>query len=261
MKRKTISVIMPAYNSSDYITRAVQSVFNQTRNDWELIIVDDCSEDDTLEVLKKEYSHFENVKVLKNKKNMGAAYSRNVAIEKSKGRFIAFLDSDDYWYPDKLDKQIKFMLAQKIAFSFSAYDVINHLGDKVRSVEIPYTVSYHELLNTCVIGCLTVVYDTKVLGKLYMPNIKKRQDYALWLNILKNGQIAYGIKEPLGCYCEHEGSISYNKLKVIKYNWYLYRNIENLSFFESCYRFLNYSVRGFFRRYLPRLSKFLGIMG
>lgn len=261
MKKQLVSVIMPAYNSSGYVSRAVQSVIDQTMSEWELIIVDDCSEDNTVDVLNEDFSQFENILVIKNTKNMGAAYSRNIAIKKAKGRFIAFLDSDDYWYPAKLEKQISFMLSEKIAFSFSAYNVIDTSGNIKREVQVPYSVSYHQLLNTCVIGCLTAIYDTRVLGKLYMPDIRKRQDYALWLSILKNGILAYGIKEPLACYCEREGSISHNKFKVIKYNWYIYRELENLSVFESFYRFLNYSVRGFFRHYFPGLSRLLGIMG
>lgn len=256
-----VSIIMPAYNSFDFLFRAIKSVFNQTYKDWELIIVDDGSDDGTFDYLKNNFEKNDKVSFFRNEENMGAAYSRNFAIEKAKGRFIAFLDSDDYWYPTKLEKQISFMLSEKIAFSFSAYNVIDTSGKIKRKIEVPYSVSYHQLLNTCVIGCLTAIYDTRVLGKLYMPDIRKRQDYALWLSILKNGVLAYAIKEPLACYCEREGSISHNKFKVIRYNWYIYRELENLSVFESFYRFLNYSVRGFFRHYFPGLSRLLGIMG
>ncbi len=255
-----VSIIMPTYNSFEFVLRSAYSVINQSYKSWELIIVDDCSTDGTLELLNKEFQGEEKVTIISNNENKGAAFSRNVAIKRAQGRFIAFLDSDDYWYANKLSIQIEYMLDRDIALSFSAYNVVDASNNMKRTVCVPNVVTYNDLLNTCVIGCLTAVYDTHVFGKSYMPDIRKRQDYALWLKLLRGGQKGYGINEPLACYCERLGSLSHNKFKVVKYNWYIYRDLEKLSLFHSIYRFLNYSIRGVLRHYFPFFSKKIGIM-
>ncbi len=171
----------------------------------------------------------------------GTAVVRNTAIENSRGRFLAFLDSDDIWKPDKLEKQIKFMLDNNVGFSFTDYETITEEGNRTGNIiKVPKCVNYDYLLKNTIIGCLTVVLDKNIVGDVVMPLIRTRQDFATWLSILKKGHNAYGLNEVLAQYRLVEGSISSNKLQAAKRNWYVYRNIEKLSLLKSLYVFSGY---------------------
>jgi len=239
-----ISIITPLHNAGRFISQTIESVIAQTVSDWELIIVDDLSQDDGPEIVASYVKGDPRIKLVRNSKNSGPAISRNKAIKLSSGRFIAFLDSDDIWSPKKLEVQIDFMLKNQYAFTFATYEKISESGKSIGIINAPTKVTYNDLLKTCSVGCLTAVYDTFYLGKVYMPDIKKRQDYALWLSILKIVPYGYGIKLILGKYRVRPKSVSSNKFSAASFQWKIYRNIENFGFWKSLYYFSNYSYFG-----------------
>ena len=250
-----VSIITPLYNSAHYIRKTIDSIINQTYHNWELLVIDDCSSDNSVEIVEKFSKLDSRIKLIKLDNNSGAAVARNRGIQEAKGRFIAFLDSDDTWISDKLEKQIKFMLTNDYAFTYTVYHKVNEHGEYLSTVNIPERISYNELLKTCVIGCLTAMYDTETLGKITFPLIRKRQDFALWLKILKKVPFAYGLDEDLASYTVRNDSISANKFKAAQYNWYLYRKIENLSLIQSLYYFSHYMIKGIIRAKFPDLAQ------
>lgn len=255
-----VSVITPLHNASAYIAETINSVISQAYKNWELIIVDDVSEDDSVQIVEKFVEKEPRIKLIKLTENSGAAVARNSAIETAKGRYIAFLDSDDFWLPEKLETQLAFMQQHNYVFSFGGYERIDENGELLGLVGVPEKVNYKQMLKTSVIGCLTAMYDTAYFGKVYMPLIRKRQDYGLWLKLLKKTDFAYGLQMPLGQYRVRQDSISSNKLNTSTYNWRLYRQVEKLSFLASCYYFSHYAVRGLLRTKFPALAKKLGVM-
>lgn len=220
-----VSIITPIYNCEDYLEQTIKSVVSQTYQHWEMIIVDDCSTDNSFQIAQKYAAQDNRFIVLKLDKNSGAAVARNVATEAASGRFIAFLDSDDLWNPDKLDQQLSFMLKNNYAFTYSAYEKINESGEVFGLVNVPTKVSYKNLLKTNVIGCLTSIYDAKQLGKVYMPTNTKREDFATWLNILKHESFAYGLNISLAQYRVYVGQSSSKKARMAHENWKLYRKL------------------------------------
>ncbi|WP_415902812.1 glycosyltransferase family 2 protein [Neptuniibacter sp. QD29_5] len=239
-----VSIITPVYNSSDFILDSIKSVVNQTVEDWELILVDDCSSDSTAQIIKNYALTDSRVKFFQLEKNSGAAVARNFAINEARGRYIAFLDSDDLWHEEKLSKQLSFMQDNQVAFTYSSYQQIDEEGNSLSEISVPSKVGYKQLLKTNVIGCLTVIYDTEMIGKHEMPLIRKRQDFGLWLKLLKTVDYAYGIKEPLAFYRVRKGSISSNKLSAAKFTWDLYRKIECLPLHKALYYFSCYAIGG-----------------
>lgn len=260
MMNDFVSIITPSFNSKEFICLTINSVISQSYENWEMIIVDDCSIDGSVEFISNLIKNESRIRLITLDSNVGAAIARNEAIKLASGRYIAFLDSDDLWVSDKLEKQIDFMQKTGAVFSFSAYNKINEDGVIVGRVGVPEQVRYYDLLKTCVIGCLTVVYDTQYFGKVEMPLIRKRQDFGLWLRLLKKTDYAYGIEEVLGQYRVHSNSISANKLDTIQFTWRLYRDIEELSFLTASYYFAHYFIKGLFRTKLPRLSKLIGFL-
>jgi teichuronic acid biosynthesis glycosyltransferase TuaG len=231
---KMVSIITPTHNSLEFLESTISSVLSQTYEDWELLITDDCSTDGTWEYLQEIKKKDVRIKVFKLEKNSGPALARNNSIAQAQGRFIAFLDSDDTWTSEKLEKQIIFMLKYKYIFTFTEYMMFDEYDKKIGIKEgLPVRVNYKKMLESNYIGCLTAIYDTEILGKVYMPEIRKRQDYGLWLKILKKIDYAYCVKEPLAHYRVRTSSISSNKLNLIKYNWILFREIERLSIWSS----------------------------
>lgn len=236
MENDLVSIITPLYNTENYISKTIESVLNQTYQNWEMIIVDDCSSDNGPDIVKKYQKKDGRIRLIQLDKNSGGAIARNRAIEKAKGRFIAFLDSDDLWHPEKLEKQIDFMKRNDYPFTFTKYQLITEDGKLLNKfIEVPKKINYRKALLFNPIGCLTVIYDSKKMGKVYMPLIKKRQDYGLWLKILKMGYYGYGLNETLAYYRLRKNSLSANKFSLIKYQWKLYRDIENLSLVESIF--------------------------
>jgi len=235
-----VSVIMPAFNSVEYISAAIDSVLAQTLVEWELIVVDDASVDGTDEIVAAYARRDSRIKFYRLERNAGAAFCRNLAIENSLGRFIAFLDSDDLWVTDKLQRQIQLMLKNSWAFTYGSYRKIDEVGRDLGLVPALASVSYSKMLLGNFVGCLTAVYDTEVIGKVFMPAIRKRQDYGLWLSILKRVDRAYGIVEPLGFYRVRADSVSSNKIAAVAYTWRIYREVEGLSWARSVFCFASY---------------------
>ncbi|KAF0815858.1 MULTISPECIES: glycosyltransferase family 2 protein [unclassified Cytobacillus] len=238
-----VSIITPTYNSSNYICSALQSVMTQTFQNWELIIIDDCSYDDTLEKVKKEMRGESRIKVIQLQENKGPAYARNIGIAAAKGNYLAFLDSDDIWLPQKLERQLKFMKKNHIAFSYTSYRIISEKEGKAKEIiNIPPCTTYHSLLKNTAIGTLTVMLDTRQLGMVQMPLYRDcSEDFGLWLSILSKGIYAYGLDEELAIYRKREHSLSGNKLKSAKKTWNTYRKVEKINFASALWYFANYS--------------------
>lgn len=230
-----VSIITPVYNSEKYLAENIASVQSQTYANWEHILVDDCSTDKSADIILQCAAQDSRIKYIKLLKNSGAGIARNTAIKAAKGKYIAFLDSDDLWHPDKLKKQITFMEKNECYFSFTSYDIINEKGSVIKkNVEAKKTITYQVALYKNPIGCLTVIYDVQFFGKQLMPSIRKRQDYALWLKLLKTTN-AYGINESLASYRKTTNSISSNKWNLIRYEWKIYREEEKLSLLSSSF--------------------------
>ena len=243
-----VSIVTPLYNAATFIAQAIESVQSQTFKKWEMIIVDDCSTDDSAKIVKEMAADDVRIRLIRLDKNSGPAVARNRGIEEANGRYIAFLDSDDRWLPDKLQKQLAFMNEKGAVLSFSGYYIIDEeSGERIKKIEVPQKVDYHELLKQNVIGCLTAIYDTKQVGRLYMPEIRKRQDFGLWLRILKMTPYAYAINEPLAEYRVRKRSLSSNKIKASLYNWKLYTEVEKLPWYKAAYYFGWYTYRSFLK--------------
>ena len=247
-----VSIIMPSYNSEGSILESIQSVLSQTYKNWELIIVDDRSTDNTWKVIQTYADKYDNIRVYQNKENLGAGASRNLAIEKANGRFIAFLDSDDLWTEDKLSEQIPFMIENGYPLTYTHYTRFNSV-EELNVVTAPEYTTYKKLMYSNVIGCLTAVYDTQVLGKRYMPLIRKRQDMGLWLEILKDTPKAYCLPKPLAKYRMDTGMTA-NKLTVLSYQWRFYRDVVDLSLPKSLFTFAVYAVKGTMKHRVKRKS-------
>ncbi len=258
MKSNLVSIITPSYMAGSYLADTIDSVLLQTYENWEMLVVDDCSPDKANELVERYAEKDSRIRLLKLTKNSGAAVARNAAIEEAKGRYIAFLDSDDQWLPEKLERQVRFMQEFCISFSYTAYEKQNAEGKLLGSVGVPPKVCYRDLLKVCSIGCLTAMYDAHALGKIYMPLIRKRQDLGLWLRILRKTPYAYGLDEVLARYRLHGNSISANKREAAKYTWHLYRHVEKLSFPMASYFFCHYAFNGLLRTKLPSLARALG---
>ncbi|WP_338608586.1 glycosyltransferase family 2 protein [Pelagibacterium nitratireducens] len=250
-----VTIVMASFNSVDHIVEAIESVIRQTLVDWELLISDDASSDQSVSIISDYVRLDSRIRLIESKKNLGAAKARNAAIEAATGRYIAFLDSDDLWKPEKLERQIAFMQQHDLAFTFCSYDRIDEVGNFINIHHVEKPVTYHDLLKSCVIGCLTAVYDTEKLGKVHMPDIRKRQDLGLWLRILKMTDRAVPLADSLAQYRVRANSVSSNKLNAAKYTWSVYRDIEKLGLLRSSYYFAHYAINGVFNTYVrPRLG-------
>ena len=238
---------MPAHNVAKFISESIDSVIRQSYKNWELIIVDDCSTDNTIGIISP-FLKDKRIKLLQNENNLGGAGTRNVAIKASQGRYIAFLDSDDLWTEDKLDKQLSYMQRHNVGFSFSGYSIINEQGEFLEELLIPEEVTFRQLLKHNYIGCLTAIYDTKQFGKIYMPLVKKRQDFALWLELLKKFEYAKGYQESLGFYRIREGSLSRSKLDAFKYYWLVLRKVGKLNVLSATFNLLCYLIIVFLKK-------------
>ncbi len=240
--KPVVSVVTALYNSASFIGETIESVLAQSFSDWEMIIVDDCSTDNSASIAAGYSEKDSRIVIISLKENGGAAISRNTAIEAAKGRYIAFLDSDDRWHHDKLEKQLAFMQKSNFAFTHTWFEKYDEEGNSLGVIVTPpESMNYKSLLKSNRIGCLTVIYDTEKLGKVFMPLIRKRQDYGLWLKILKSGTDIHVLPENLAFYSVRSGSISDNKLEMVKYNWMLYRKVEKFDIFRSTY-YLSWNV-------------------
>lgn len=249
MIENLVSVITPVYNSENYIEKTISSVLNQTYKNLEIILVDDCSTDRSKEVIKDIEKNDTRVKYVRLEKNSGAAVARNKGLETAKGQYVAFIDSDDVWKEAKLSKQLEFMKKQGAAFTYTAYETLTEEGNILNQhVHVPEKMDYSSLLKNTAIACSTVIIDKKVTGDFYMPLVRKGQDTATWLQLLKRIDYAYGYDEVLSSYRKVAGSISSNKIEALKRTWNTYYNIEKLPFYKAAYYFLFYTFNAIKKR-------------
>ncbi len=236
MTKGLVSVIMPTYNCGRFIAETLDSIKAQTYTDWEIIIVDDCSTDNTKEIVDKYSAEDTRIKYRCLEVNSGAAVARTEAMKIADGEYMAFCDSDDLWMPDKLEKQLAFMNDNGYAFSCTAYEQIDEESKSLeRVIKTVKKTDYNRLLLDCPVGNSSVMYNVDKMGKFEVPNIRKRNDDALWLQMLKKEKYIWGMSEVLMRYRIRKNSISSNKLKVIKYHWILYRDVEHLNVFRSVF--------------------------
>lgn len=236
MIKGLVSVITPTYNCGRFIAETIESVQAQTYENWEMCIVDDCSTDDTKAVVEGYMASDSRIKYFCLPENSGAAVARTKAMELAQGEYMAFCDSDDLWLPEKLERQLAFMEKTGFAFTCTAYEQMDENGNSLnRVIKTVDKTDYNRLLLDCPVGNSTVMYNVGVMGKFQVPNIRKRNDDALWLTMLKKEKYIRGMPDMLMRYRIRTNSISSNKLKVIKYHWILYRDIEHLSVFRSVF--------------------------
>jgi teichuronic acid biosynthesis glycosyltransferase TuaG len=238
-----VSVITPAYNASRYLAEAVASVQSQTFSDWEMIIVDDCSTDNTYELACSLAEKDKRIIIIKHENNSGVATARNTALEAATGDFIAFLDSDDLWMPDKLEKQLTFMENNDYALTYTMYQKFqSDTGQRGKIIKAKEKMTAAAIYGNTSIGCLTVMVNRKKVGEFRMPLIKHTEDNCTWQEILSRGFVAYGLKENLALYRESNASLTNNKKKAAKQQWDTYRKYYKFSvlrsaFYFSCYAF------------------------
>lgn len=243
-----VSIITPTYNSAKYIAETIQSVQKQTFSNWEMIIVDDGSKDNTVEIVQNFMEDDHRVHLIQLNRNCGPAKARNHGIENAKGKYMTFLDADDIWFADFIESSIQTIKKTEIHFVFSSYRRSNENLEFVYSdFIVPNKVTYTDILKTNSISCLTAFIDIEVLGKKTMPEIFKRQDMGLWLKYLKEIPFAYGILEPKAIYRIRENSLSRNKSNLLKYQWQFYREVEKLNVFQSMYYMTHWMYRGFLK--------------
>jgi len=229
-----VSIIIPTYNTEKFIRATLQSVQNQTYQNWEMILVDDASTDKTVSVIEEFAKNDSRIKLFKLEKNSGNGFARNIALEKAVGKYIAYLDADDLWFSNKLEKQIGFLKANNLHFTFSFYDCIDEEGNSLnRRVEAPINLTYDELFFCNYVGNLTAIYDADYFGKIILEATQKRQDWRLWLTILKQIQVTKPVPEPLAFYRIRKDSISSSKFKLIKHNFGVYREFHGFNFVFS----------------------------
>lgn len=251
MKEELVSIIVPVYNAEKFLNDTINTVLKQTYENWELILVNDCSKDNSVKIIKEYQKNDKRIKLVNNKENSGAAISRNNGIDKSKGKYLCFLDADDLWDKNKLKKQIKFMKKLDCEFSFTGYEFADEKGKpNGTKVFIPEKINYRQALKNTTIWTSTVMFDMTKLTKeeIHMPNVKRGQDTATWWKVLKNITNAYGLNEILSYYRRTSDSLSANKLTALKRTWNLYRNVEHLNVFYSLYNFVWYCFNAVKRR-------------
>ena len=244
-----VSVIMPCYNMEKFIACTIQSVQQQTYPHWELCIVDDTSTDGTADTVRSFCAHDERIHFFVKPKHSGIADTRNQCLKMAQGRYLAFLDSDDLWHPEKLENQLQFMTERNIGFSYSSYDCIDEEGNPMeKQVKAAGNLNHDDYLHNTIIGCSTVMIDTTLIGEVVVPNFRTSEDTATWLNILKRGFLAYAIEEPLTSYRIRRKSASSNKLKASSDLWRVYRQQEKMPFFKTLECFFSYAFNAVKKR-------------
>lgn len=246
-----VSIIMPSYNTEKYIANSIRSVVAQTYTNWELLIVDDCSTDNTDEIVAE--FRDKRIKYLKNEKNSGAAISRNRALREARGKWIAFLDSDDLWLPEKLEKQLRFMEEHDYAFSFTDYRIC------LNGIWLPYiyigpnVVTKKRMYDYCYFSTITVMYDRVKIGLIQIADLKKNNDYAMWLQAIEKSN-AYRLPECLSYYIKHNDSVSGgSKVKLIKWHYLLFRRGLRKSPIMAGILTINNVIHGVWKKFYYRI--------
>ncbi|PBJ12699.1 glycosyltransferase family 2 protein [Flavobacterium sp. ACN6] len=225
-----VSILTPTYNTEKFIRATIKSVQKQTYQNWEMILVDDASTDKTVSIIEVFAQNDSRIKLFRLSKNSGNGFARNQALEKASGKYIAYLDADDIWFPQKLEKQIQFLKTNNLPFTFSFYDCIDEEGNNLnRRVESPQPLTYKQLFFCNYVGNLTAIYDSEYFGKIKLESSEKRQDWRIWLTILKQIKRVQPVSEPLAFYRIRKDSISSSKFKLIKHNFGVYRNFHGFN--------------------------------
>lgn len=244
-----VSVIMPCYNMASYVSDSIKSVIAQTYPHWELLIVDDASSDETVNIIKSYAQADSRIKFAIKKQNSGISDTRNQCIQMAQGQFLAFLDADDIWHPEKLEKQLSFMLAKNIGFTYSTYDWINEDGKIMNKfINTIGNLDYKTYLRNTIIGCSTVMVNKAITGDVFVPKFRTSEDTATWLDILRKGLMAYAIDESLVSYRIRRKSASSNKIRASIDLWKVYRQHEKLPFFKAIYYFSCYAFNAVKKR-------------
>lgn len=229
-----MSIITPCFNCEKFIAETIQSVQKQTCKNWEMIIVDDCSSDQTVSIIKEISRQDNRIQLFQLDTNSGTGIARNTALDKATGKYIAFLDADDLWKPFKLELQIDFLEKHNLSFTFSFYECINEAGESLdRRIESPRNLSYRQLFFCNYVGNLTGIYDANYLGKITISSVRKRQDWVHWLTILKKIKTAQPVPESLAFYRIRQNSISASKYELLKHNFAVYRTFHRLNLVAS----------------------------
>ena len=241
-----VSIITPVYNAEEFLKETYDSILAQTFTDWEWLVVDDGSKDNSLAILEEFAAADKRIQVFRNTYEKGPGGARNVGIENASGKYMTFLDSDDYWYPTFLEKSLSAMKNKSVGFVYASYERWDDdLKHKYDDFIVPEKLTYKQLLRTCPISCLTAFIDIERLGKKHMSNRAKRQDYGLWLDYVKEIDYAYGIEEPLAKYRIRKNSVSAKKTTLIKHQFMIYYEQQNLNFFKSIFYTLSWAYHGF----------------
>ena len=242
-----VSVIMPAYNSAAFISESIQSVLTQSYQNWELLVIDDASSDSTKMIVQQFAEEDSRIQLLVNSTNKGTHHTRNKGIKVAQGDFIAFLDADDQWKPEKLKKQLDLLSKENKPACFSSYELISEDGENLnKKIQALPVLTYEKLLKANYVGNLTGIYSAKALGKIYCPEISKRQDWALWLKVIEKGGPLQGIQESLAIYRVRKDSISGNKVEMLKYNFNVYHKILGYDLFTSLWKMIVFLNEQFF---------------
>ncbi|WP_438964950.1 glycosyltransferase family 2 protein [Flavobacterium sp.] len=243
-----VSIITPTFNSAKYISETILSVQKQTHQNWEMILIDDCSSDNTIDLIKDFIAKDHRIKLYQLDLNSGPAVARNKGIENGNGKYMTFLDADDIWFEDFIENSIKTIQKTGIHFVFSSYKRSDETLNFIYSdFIVPQKVTYSDILKSNSISCLTAFLDIEILDKKAMPLIRKRQDMGLWLKYLKEIPFAYGIQEPKAIYRIRKNSLSRKKSDLLKYQWQFFREVEKLNVFQSVYYMLHWMYRGFMK--------------
>lgn len=248
-----VSIVTAVHNAESFFAETIKTVCEQSYRNWEWIIVDDKSDDNTVAIINETLKQTgdKRIRLIKLDRNGGAAKARNAGIKAARGRFLAFLDADDLWAHDKLARQVDFMRENGCAFSFTGYEFADASGrPNGKVVSVPARISYKQALKNTTIWTSTVMFDIEKLAvdDVLMPDVRRGQDTATWWKVLKKIDYAYGLNEVLSFYRRSAGSLSSNKLTALKRTWNLYRNVEKLDFFFSCYNFFFYCINAVNRR-------------
>ena len=251
-----VSIITPNYNTERFVGATIESVLAQTYGNWEMIIVDDASTDASVDIIREYVNRDERIRLIALDKNQGQGNARNVATDEAKGRWLAFLDSDDLWHPQKLERHLGFMQKVGAVLSHTSYEIIDEEGNKILS---DFRVSkqplrYRDLLKYNEIGCLTAIYDVSKIGKFYMPNLRRKQDYKLWLDILRKGYLSHPLDEVLAKYRLRKGSVTSNKTSLIYEHYKFLRQQEKLSPIQALFYTAYWGWNGFKKYYLNHLK-------
>ena len=249
-KKELISIIVPVYNAEHFLADTIKTVQDQTYQNWEMILVDDYSKDNSIKVIQKAMKKDKRIKLFCQKQNGGAALARNRGIMEASGDYICFLDADDLWHKDKLQKQLNFMKENKCAFSFTGYQFVNVYGIKNgKKVWVPKKISYKDALKNTTISTITTMFNMYIIDKkdIMMPTVKS-EDTATWWQVLKKVNYAYSINEILSYYRRSKNTSSSNKIKAVKQTWNLYRNVEKFNIIKSLYYFGWYIFNAIKRR-------------